>query len=95
MTLIATSTFLEVVFASFIVIPVMLLCGAAVFDVVRRGEGGLKVAGILVLILIVPILGPILYFAFRPAPPVSAEDAYLAQADLRHQAAARPMSPGV
>jgi hypothetical protein len=95
MTPFATSTFLEVLFASFIVIPVMLLCGAAVFDVVRRGEGGVKVAGILVLILIVPILGPILYFAFRPPPRVSAEDAYLAQADQRRQAAARPMSPGV
>jgi hypothetical protein len=95
MTPFATSTFLEVLFASFIVIPVMLLWGAAVFDVGRRGEGGLKVAAILVLILIVPILGPILYFAFRPPPRVSADEAYLAQADQRRQAAARPMGPRV
>jgi hypothetical protein len=84
----ATSTFLEVLFASMIVIPVMLLWGAAVVDVVRRGGSGLRIAAVLVLILIVPILGPLLYFAFR-GPLVGAEDAYMAEADLRREAAAR------
>ena len=95
MTPLATSTFLQVLFASFIVIPVLLLCGAAVFDVVRRGEGGLKVAGILVLVLIVPVLGSILYFALRPPSSGSDEEAYLAQADLRRESAARQVGPRV
>jgi hypothetical protein len=94
MTPVATSTFMEVLLGSMLVIPIMILWAAAVYDVVRQADSGLKVAAILVLVLIVPILGPILYFACRPAR-VSAEDAYLAQADQRREAAARAVSPRV
>jgi hypothetical protein len=95
MTPVATSTFVEVVLGSMLVIPIMILWAAAVYDVVRQADGGLKMAAILLLILIVPILGPILYFAFRPPPRISAEDAYLAQSDQRREAAARAVSPRV
>jgi hypothetical protein len=94
-TLLATSTFLQVLFASAIVIPVVILWVAAVYDVLRRHEGGLKIAAMLVLILVVPILGPILYFIFRPPAPGSAENAYMAQADQRRETAARTVGPRV
>ena len=94
-TVLATTTLLEVLFAAAIVIPVMILWVAAVYDVVRRGEGGLKIAGVLVLILVVPIIGPLLYFAFRPPPRASAEETYMAQADRRREAAGRTVGPGV
>jgi phospholipase D-like protein len=86
----AVSTFLQVVFASLIVIPVLILWVAAVVDVIRRGGSGLRIAAILVLILIVPILGPLLYFAFRRPDPSSAEAVHMAQEEVRREAARRP-----
>ena len=91
MTLLATSTFLEVLFAAMIVVPVMILWVAAVVDVLRQGGSGLKIAAMLVLILIVPILGPILYFVFGRADRRSAEAAHRAEADMRREAAGRPI----
>jgi len=91
----ATSTFLQVIFASAIVIPIVILWVAAVIDVIRHGGSGLKIAALLVLVLVVPVLGPVLYFVFRPAPPTSAEDVYMAQADRRRQAASGPVGPRV
>ena len=95
MTPLATSTFLQVLFATLLVIPVVILWVAAVVDVIRHGGTGLKIAAMLVLILIVPILGPILYFIFLSPERGSAEDAYLAQADQRREAAARTVGPRV
>jgi len=87
---VATSTFLQTLFAAFIIIPVLILWVAAVVDVIREGGSGLKIAAILVLILVVPILGPLLYFIFR-RPKVDPEQAYLAEADRRREAARRPV----
>jgi hypothetical protein len=87
----ATSTFLQVFLATVLVIPIVILWVAAVVDVIRRGESGLKIAAILVLILIVPILGPLLYFIFRHPEPDSAEAIRLAEAERRREAAARPV----
>ena len=87
----ATSTFLQATFAALLVIPVVILWVAAVVDVFRHGYSGLKIAALLVLILIGPILGPILYFVFRPREPVSAEEVYLSQESLRQEAAGRPI----
>jgi hypothetical protein len=90
-TLLATSTFLQVLFATMIVVPVIILWIVAVADVIRSGGSGLKVAAVLVLILVVPILGPLLYFVFRRPEPASAEAVQMAQEDLRREAARRPV----
>ena len=95
MTPLATSTFLQVLFAAFIVIPVVILCVAAVVDVIRHGGSGLRIAAMLVLILVVPILGPLLYFIFLGPDRESAEAAYAAQTDRRREAAARTVGPRV
>ena len=50
----------------------------------------LKVAAILMLILILPIFGPILYFAFR-RPEIDAEAALQAQNQQRYEAQQRPI----
>jgi hypothetical protein len=91
--LFATSTFLQVLFAMMIAVPVVILWVAAVVDVLRRGGSGLRIAGILVLILIVPILGPLLYFVFRrpDSSPAAVEAARMAGEDLRREAARRPV----
>jgi hypothetical protein len=93
-TPLATSTFLQVLLASMIILPVLILWVAAAVDVFRQGGSGLKIAAMLVLILVVPVLGPVLYFVFRrPAPEsaASVEAAYMAQEDLRREAARRPV----
>ena len=92
MTLLATSTFLEVMFAVLIVTPIVILWIAAVVDLLRRGGSGLRIAGFLLLILVFPILGPVLYFVLRKPDmsPAAAEAAPMAQEDLRREAARRP-----
>jgi ABC-type transport system involved in cytochrome c biogenesis permease component len=91
-TLVATSTFLEVIFAVLIVTPIVILWIAAVVDPLRRGGSGLRIAGFLLLILVFPILGPVLYFVLRKPDmsPAAAEAALMAQEDLRREAARRP-----
>ena len=93
MTILAVSTFLQVVFASMLVIAVMILWVAAIVDVFRSGASGLRIAATIVLILILPILGPLLYLIFtkRDAPETSAEEMYMAQADLHRETARRPV----
>jgi hypothetical protein len=96
--LLATSTFLQVMFAMLVAMPIVILWVAAVVDVVRHGRSGLKIAGVLVLILVLPILGPILYFIFRPetATPAELEAQVMAQADLHRERAGAPIgSSGV
>jgi hypothetical protein len=91
MTPLATTTFLEVLFASAIVLPILILWVAAVVDVFRHGYSGVRVAAMLVLILILPILGPIAYFVIRGPDPGSADAAYRADAERRREAAHRPV----
>jgi ABC-type transport system involved in cytochrome c biogenesis permease component len=86
----ATTTFLEVIFAVMIVTPIILLWVTALIDVFRSQRSGWEVTGILVGILVLPIIGPLLYFAFRK-PTESAEEVYLAEADQRREAAKRPV----
>lgn len=93
MTLLAVSTFFQVVFGSMLVIAVMILWVAAIVDVIRTQHSGLRIAAMLVLILIIPILGPLLYFAFNRPKQASAEDMYMAQADLHREVARRPVGP--
>ena len=87
--LLATSTFLEVLFALMIATPIIILWIAAVVDVLRRGGNGWRLAGILLGILVFPVLGPVLYFVLRK-PEVDAEAVLMAQADLQREAARRP-----
>jgi ABC-type transport system involved in cytochrome c biogenesis permease component len=91
--LMATSTFLQVMFAMLVVTPVIILWGAAVVDVIRHGGSGLKIAGVLLMVLVLPILGPILYFIFRKetATPAELEAQVMAQADLRRESARQPI----
>jgi hypothetical protein len=91
--LLATSTFLQVIFAVLILGPILLLWVVALVDVIGSHRSGLAIAGLLVLIIVVPILGPILYFVFRKEEvgPGDAEAAYRAQESQRAEAAARPV----
>jgi Phospholipase_D-nuclease N-terminal len=88
----ATSTFLQATLSALLVIPVVILWVAAVVEVLRRGGSGLKIAAVLVLVLVVPILGPILYFIFRHDDGgLSAEQVHAVQESRRQEAARRPI----
>jgi hypothetical protein len=91
--LMATSTFLQVMFALMIVVPICILWVAAVVDVIRRGGNGLKIAGMLLLILVFPIVGPLVWFVIRPetATPEEIEAQMMAQADLRRGRSSAPI----
>ena len=91
MSPLAASTFVQATLAAMLVIPVMILWVAAVVDVIRHGGSGLRIAAMLVLILVVPILGPILYFVFARRPEQSVEQMAMADADLRAERARAPI----
>ena len=51
-------------------LPVIFLWTAALVDIFRRRDlSGLAIAGWLILIFVLPILGALIYFAARPATP--------------------------
>jgi ABC-type transport system involved in cytochrome c biogenesis permease component len=87
-TVLAASTFLQVLLATLILVPVIILWFTAVVDVIHRGSGP-KIAGVLVAILVFPILGPLVYFALRKPEQASPEALYRAEADLHREAAGR------
>jgi hypothetical protein len=87
----AIDLFFQSLFGVLVAIPIIILWVVAVVDVFRHNYSGLKVAAVLVLILIAPILGPILYFVFVSTPFVDAETAHRAEADRRREAAERPV----
>src|SRR4051794_41378393 len=92
MTPLAASSFLEALFVCMIVVPLAFLWGAAVYEIVRQRRSGWGVAGWLLLVCVVPIIGPLVYFALRP--PVhegDAEAAYMAHADQAAQRARQPI----
>ena len=95
MDVLAVSDFIRTLLIIMIVTPLILLWGAAVWDVIRQGYSGWTVVGWLLVVLILPIVGPIFYFALRKPREGDAEAAYLAQRDLQHARAVRsPDSTG-
>jgi Phospholipase_D-nuclease N-terminal len=90
MPVFAVSEFLHSLFIILVATPFILLWGAAVLDVIRRHYTGWTVVGWLLLILALPIVGPLIYFATRKPGPEAAERMYMAGADLARERAARP-----
>jgi len=96
MTPLAVSTFFQAVLATMLVAPVVILWVIAVIDVFRHGFSGVKIAAMLVLILVFPVIGPLCYFVFARPEDTSTEAVEatrLAREDMRREAARRPI-PG-
>src|SRR4051794_30415187 len=67
---------------------VLILWGAAIGGVIPRRQSGLQIAAIITLLIVVPVIGPILYWVFRRhADQPSAEEAAAAEADMRRERA--------
>jgi len=91
----AVSDFIRTLLIIMIAAPLVILWGAAVWDVIQQHYSGWTVVGWLLVVLVLPIFGPILYFAVRKPQQGEAEAAYLGQRDLQHARAGRsPDSTG-
>jgi cytochrome bd-type quinol oxidase subunit 2 len=69
---------------------VALVWVISVVDIVRQRYSGWTTAGWLALIVILPIVGSIIYWFARKPTREDAEQQYLAEADRRRSAGARP-----
>ena len=95
MDVLAVSDFIRTLLIIMIAAPLIILWCAAVYDVIRQHHSGWTLVGWLVLVLVLPIVGPIAYFALRKPREGDAESVYLAQRDLQHARAGRsPDSTG-
>jgi|tagenome__1003787_1003787.scaffolds.fasta_scaffold20459049_2 hypothetical protein len=74
-----------------LVTPIVILMDiVAIVDVVRRRLGTGATIGWIILILILPIIGPAIYVIARKPSGGEVEEAYLAEADRRaHRAQER------
>ena len=96
MSVLAVSDFLHSVFIILVATPFILLWGCALFDLIRGHHTGWAIVGWMVVILVIPIVGPLIYFALRKPPAPDAEQAYLAERALQQEAARRPVGgPGL
>jgi hypothetical protein len=97
-SVLAVSDFLRSVFIILVATPFILLWGLALWDLIHSHHSGWAIAGWIVVILVIPIIGPMVYFLVRKPTrgKDDAEQQYLAQEALRQEAARRPVGgPGL
>jgi len=96
-TVLAVSDFLRSVFLILVATPFILLWGAVMVDLVLHHRyHGLAVVGWIVLVFVIPIIGPMIYFAARKPTSSEIDQKYLAERDLQRAAASRPVGgPGL
>ena len=83
MPVFAVSEFLQTVFIILVATPFILLWGAALLDLIRGHQHhGVAIVAWMLVILIIPIIGPMLYFAFRKPTHSEVDQDYLARREL-------------
>jgi hypothetical protein len=97
MNVFAVSDFLRSVGLILVAAPFIILWGAAMVDlVIKHQYTGWAVVGWMVLIFVIPIIGPMIYFAARTPSRDEVDQKYLADRDLQRAAASRPVGgPGL
>jgi hypothetical protein len=96
MTVLAVSDFLRDFFLILLATPFILLWGCALLDLIRGHHSGWTIVGWMLLILVIPIIGPMIYFAVRKPTRHEIDEKYLADRELQRAAAARPVGgPGL
>jgi hypothetical protein len=88
--LFAVSEFIRTLFIILVASPFILLWGAALFDLIRGQHSGWGIVGWMLVIFVIPILGPMIYFAIRTLTRDEVEQNYLAARELDRARAARP-----
>jgi hypothetical protein len=62
----------------------------SIVDIFRRHYSGGTTVGYLALVVILPFVGSVIYWAVRKPTPAETEAAYLGQAEMRRSVASRP-----
>lgn len=96
MTVFAVSDFLRSLFLILVATPFILLWGCALLDLIRGHHSGWAIVGWMIVILVIPIIGPMIYFALRRPTRHDVDEQYLAERALQAERAARPVGgPGL
>ncbi len=97
MYVLAVSDFLRSIFIILVATPFILLWGSALIDLVLKHQyRGWAVVGWLLLIFLVPIIGPIIYFAVRKPSAQEIDRQYLLDHERQAAGAARTVPrPGL
>ena len=77
------------------VVPVILVIIAVItiVDVIRQRTGW-SIAGWILLIIVLPVIGSAIYWFTRKGTPSDVEHTYLAEQDRRYQSAHKPIDRG-
>ncbi|MEP6952767.1 MAG: PLD nuclease N-terminal domain-containing protein [Solirubrobacteraceae bacterium] len=89
MAVLALSNFMHSLFIVLVATPFILLWGAAIVDLIGGQHSGWGIVGWMVVILVLPIVGPLIYFAARKPSRHDVDQAYLAQRDLERSRTGR------
>jgi hypothetical protein len=89
MAVLAVSNFMHSLFIILVATPFILLWGAALLDLVRGHHSGLGIVAWMLVILVIPIIGPLIYFAARKPTQGDVDQAYLAQRDIERSRTGR------
>jgi hypothetical protein len=96
MTVLAVSDFLRSLSLILVATPFILLWACAMWDLIKGQYHGWAIVGWMVLIFVLPIIGPMIYFATRKPSRHEIDEKYLADRELQRAAAARPVGgPGL
>jgi phospholipase D-like protein len=87
---IAVSEFMRTLFIILVATPFILLWAAALLDLIRGHHSGWGIVGWMLVIFVIPILGPMLYFALRKPTRDEVDQQYLAARELDRARAAHP-----
>ena len=73
-----------------IILVVAIIVLLTIVDIVRRHLGAKATTAWILVVIIVPVIGSIIYWAMRKDSPDEVEQAYAAEAERRAQAQRRP-----
>ena len=83
MSVLAVSDFLRSVFIILVATPFILLWGAALLDLIRHHHHhGVALVAWMLVIIVIPLIGPMIYFAFRKPTHGEVDHDYLARREL-------------
>jgi hypothetical protein len=72
-----------------ILLLLLVLWALSIYDIVRRHLGGKRTVAWILIVVILPVIGTILYWAMRPPEPGDARHTYEADRSRREDAKRR------